>query len=91
MGMTFDELVAWYAECYPGFPPMVHHIMAHTTQGKTPKEAAEAVGVYAEQIEKGVQTISETHATYTPDGEFELPSKLPQIEEVSEEAPVPGV
>lgn len=81
MSYTFEQLCELYAETYPGFPPMVHAIMAHVNMGKTPDEAAELVGNFAEQIDKGIQAIDETHAKYTEDGRFELPSNIPQIDE----------
>ena len=81
MSHTHEELCELYGEQYPGFPPIIHAIMAHVTMGKTPKEAAELVGDFSEQIESGIQQIDETHAKYGQGGEFVLPPKLPQIEE----------
>lgn len=81
---TFEGLASYYGELYPGFPPVVHAIMAHTAMGKTPKEAVDLCGDYTEQIRSEIDYQNKTKMARGSDGQLIMPEVMPEISEVAE-------
>lgn len=64
--MEFNTIVRQMSSDFPGFPPFVHHILAKYELGHTRDEIVEELkkeGIQ-EAIEKLVQNVESTHATY---------------------------
>lgn len=70
-----------YAEAFPGFPPFIHHIMAHIAAGKTPEEAAELVDaeVMRGNIDTCIEEIEHTHAKFDSMGNIEVPDRYKSL------------
>lgn len=75
---------------YPGFPPFVHYIIKHITDGKTPEEAAELVShmVNKGEIATSIEEIERTHAAFDSFGNIVLPEGLQIQEEEAETVPL---
>jgi hypothetical protein len=81
---SFADIVGLYEEQYPGFPTIVHEVMAHVCMGKTHEEAAALVGDVSGSIRAEIAEIDSTHARRDEEGNVVLPPSVPTIEEVYE-------
>lgn len=65
-------------QSYPGFPEFVYHVMEEVRRGKTPEEAAAAVGAdeIREAIANSIVALERHRAAFGRDGRVELPGPV---------------